>query len=214
MPTGYTCDVATGEVTDFRTFAMRCARAFGALVMLRDEPFSSPIPQSFEPNDYHIKALAVAEAELARLKRLTLNEAEHERDEAERQRVISYDERERSRIEQKRRYITMLSQVDSWEPPTPDHYDMKKFMREQLVESIKLDCSPSTYNSEPLPKVEKWLSGRIEAAQWDVEYHRKEYEKEVERTNGRNEWLAALRASLPPYAPTPTAPVNRRNGDG
>lgn len=37
MPTGYTASVQEGKVTEFRDFAMECARAFGALVMMRDE---------------------------------------------------------------------------------------------------------------------------------------------------------------------------------
>lgn len=36
MPTGYTADIKDG--IDFKTYAMNCARAFGACVMLRDEP--------------------------------------------------------------------------------------------------------------------------------------------------------------------------------
>ena len=34
MPTGYTADIKDG--IDFKTYAMNCARAFGARVMLRE----------------------------------------------------------------------------------------------------------------------------------------------------------------------------------
>ena len=45
MPTGYTSGVATGEIKDFKTYALQCARAFGACIMLRDEPMSDEIPK-------------------------------------------------------------------------------------------------------------------------------------------------------------------------
>ncbi len=63
MPTGYTADIAKGIT--FQQYAWSCARAFGALVMMRDEPSDAPIPEAFTPSDYHVKALAEARAKLA-----------------------------------------------------------------------------------------------------------------------------------------------------
>ena len=66
MPTGYTAELMEkGE--PFNRFVMRCARAFGALIDLRDAQMDAPIPEKFEPSDYHVKALAKALAELERL---------------------------------------------------------------------------------------------------------------------------------------------------
>ena len=64
MPTGYTAGVATGEIKDFKTYALQCARAFGACIMLRDEPMSDEIPE-FKPSDHYEKSLAKATADLA-----------------------------------------------------------------------------------------------------------------------------------------------------
>jgi hypothetical protein len=49
MPTGYTAAVADGTITEFPDFAMQCARAFGTLVLMRDEPQDAAIPEKFEP---------------------------------------------------------------------------------------------------------------------------------------------------------------------
>lgn len=68
MPTGYTADVADGKITDFVEYALQCARAFGACIMLRDEPISSEIPE-FQPSDYNANALAEAEKTLSRFSR-------------------------------------------------------------------------------------------------------------------------------------------------
>ena len=58
MPTGYTADIKDG--ISFQTYALNCARAFGACVMLRDEP-----------GDYHLKAMEKARNALAKLESLT-----------------------------------------------------------------------------------------------------------------------------------------------
>ena len=59
MPTGYTDRIYRGVETSFRTFMLECARGFGALVHLRDEP-GAPIPDVIPPSDYYAVALAKA----------------------------------------------------------------------------------------------------------------------------------------------------------
>ncbi len=59
MPTGYTAAVQNGTVTRFADFAMNCARAFGALVELRDE-MDAPIPDTFKPSTHHSESLKKA----------------------------------------------------------------------------------------------------------------------------------------------------------
>lgn len=63
MPTGYTADLTLD--TPFERFAMRCARAMGACVMMRDDPMDAPIPDKWEPDDYYRKRLEDAKAKLA-----------------------------------------------------------------------------------------------------------------------------------------------------
>ena len=47
MPTGYTAPIKDG--ISFNDFMWGCARAFGALIMMRDDPPGTPIPERFEP---------------------------------------------------------------------------------------------------------------------------------------------------------------------
>lgn len=54
MPTGYTVGIADGKITTFEQYAMTCARAFGALVMMRDDPFDAPIPEEIKVADYYV----------------------------------------------------------------------------------------------------------------------------------------------------------------
>ncbi len=50
MPTGYTDAVKDGITFD--QFVLGCARGMGALVMMRDEPSGTPIPERFEPSRF------------------------------------------------------------------------------------------------------------------------------------------------------------------
>ena len=37
MPTGYTAEILNGEIKTFPEFAKKCARAFGAMIHMRDD---------------------------------------------------------------------------------------------------------------------------------------------------------------------------------
>ncbi len=200
MPTGYTAPIAEGKIDNFPDFAMNCARAFGALVMMRDSPSDAEIPERFEPLDYHPKKIADLRAELVRLEAMTGADATAERDMLEAKRIAERTNYADRKLEQKERYEAMLVDVRKWVPPTTDHAEMKKFMIQQLEESIDFDCRPSEYMSDPLPSADEWLADAISVAQKDIKYHEEKHREEVERTEGRNEWLSALRDSLKTYA--------------
>ena len=196
MPTGYTAGVQSGKVTDFSEFAMQCARAFGALIMMRDEPSSAEIPERFEPSNFNLKRKAEAEAELKRLEVMTDEEIKVARDVAEAKRIADRTNYNDTKAEQKERYEAMLAKVDCWVPPTVDHAEMKKFMRDQLIESIDFDCSPSTWDEDPLPPAEDWHKNQVNKAHQDITYYEEKHNEEVARTESRNEWLRQLRESL------------------
>lgn len=194
MPTGYTADVGDGKVRDFSEFAMHCARAFGALVMMRDEPNGAEIPAKFEPSSYHVKALASAKERLAELESMT-------DDEKHRQSRLAYDgalaywrKAEAKRVETRDNYEAMLDKVLAWEPPTSQHTEMKSFMVEQLESSIKFDCNG--YAAPEQPTVAEWYADELARATRNIEYHEREDGKERERAEGRTEWVQALRESL------------------
>lgn len=198
MPTGYTADVKDG--ISFRTFAMNCARAFGACVTLRDEDGGGQhIPEKFEPSDYHEKELVKLRATLSEL-RLMTPERQCSRAEA------AYREAEDSRLKrlaenqiQIQSYRDMLEQVKLWTPPTDDHAELKKFMEEQLTSSIKFDDMQDYYSkpTEPLTG-EKWLEEQLASTIKSIRYHEEEHQKEVDRANERTAWVQALRGALPP----------------
>jgi len=190
MPTGYTTKLYN-EPQSFKNFIMRCARAFGALVNLRGEPLDTPIPDQFQPSTYHLKALEKAEAELEQLQHVD-PEAEWERETA------AITERNESNLlaakERRDRYMEMIAQVEAWEPPTPEHKELKTFMFSQIQESIKSDCSAYIHPTAPDP--ETWLRDKTRELERSIEYHKIEYQKELDRTANRNLWLKQLRESI------------------
>lgn len=194
MPTGYTANVPDG--ISFEQFVWQCARGMGALIMMRDEPSGAPIPERFEPSDYNAKKLQAAKDELTRLVNLTPDqmiaecEAEHAKLEAEKAERLAENEKQLAA------YRAMLDQVLAWVPPTKDHEGLKEFMADQIRQSIKFDDMSKHYKPEPMPSAYEWATKAIATTTREIEYHAKAHQEEVERTEARNEWIAALRKSL------------------
>lgn len=199
MPTGYTADVQDGKVTEFSDFALICARAFGALVNMRDEPHNAPIPEAFDPHtSYHDEMIAAAQATLTELAPLTAAECEQRTTADHADRLEYHSRRMREREEQRVRYEAMLAKAEVWEAPTPDHEGLRQFMIDQLKKSIDSDCAPyPRLDREPERLTgEAWRNIELSRATDDLAYHVEQRDKEIARTATRNAWLAALRASL------------------
>jgi len=195
MPTGYTADVGDGKVTDFRTFALICARQFGACIMQRDDPMNEP-PKHREPSDYNAKALATAKATLAELQAMTEDEAGRRADTEHSAAVAEHERYRAKRRDTKSRYRAMLRKVEAWHPPTSGHTEMRRFMIDQLMESIEFDCAE--YGGRPKHMTgAEWLSAKRAAASRDIGYHSQKHAEELERCAGANAWIDALYASLP-----------------
>ena len=193
MPTGYTAKVQDGAT--FEEFVWGCARAFGALIEMRDDAMDTPIPEQFEPSSYNTKRLAETKAELTRVLAMSdtdcATEAKAEYDKA-RQYKIEADAKDTQTAE---RYNAMIARVDDWEPPTPEHVELKRFMLQQLNESVRFDCGYERKEPKPFT-AQEWRTQKLEQLRRDVVYHQKEHEAELERTASRNKWIADLRESV------------------
>jgi hypothetical protein len=198
MPTGYTADVNSGKVTEFKEYALQCARAFGACILMRDDPADTPIPDEF-PADvaYHDKALIDAKALLFDLERMSDKERISGCDSFNIQAQREYIEQARKELEIRERYQAMLNQVREWVPPTHDHDKFKEFMIEQLVSSIDYDCTHYSKKGAPTDiTVDYWYNKQLESVKWSIEYHEKERLAEISRAKSRTDWVQALKKSL------------------
>jgi Tfp pilus assembly protein PilN len=198
MPTGYTAAIKGGLT--FEQFAMSCARAFGACISLRDESGGGEkIPERFEPSDYHQRALAKAQQELADVKALTPDACEQRATEEHRQAEEHRQQCLREVEDLRQKYDQMLDAVSEWVPPSADHRELRTFMRDQIEQSSKFDCDTEFY-TRPTPRLTgaEWKKQRIKTLQGSIVYHEEGHAAEVERTNQRNEWIRLLRESLQP----------------
>lgn len=202
MPTGYTHAVQEGKITTLREFALTCARAFGATIMMRDDPADKPIPEAFEPETkYYDEGIAEARATLAEVAALRDDQCEdraaHEFDEALKRHV----ERGAERTRQKARYQEMLGKVERWEVPD-DIRSLRDFMLEQLRSSIDFDCSESYRPEPPIRKTaQQWREATLAEASRALARYEQSRQEEIDRTAGRNAWIKSLRDSLPPAEP-------------
>lgn len=194
MPTGYTHCITKGAT--FEEFVWGCARAMGALVMMRDDPADAPIPERFEPSDWHAKRLFEAKAELATLLAMTdvdvAARAESEHIDA----VDSWARREHERHAQKAAYEAILARIDAMAVPE-SHAGFKEFMRKQVSESIDFDTG-HVWEKPKAVTGEEWKRSRVERLRSEIAFCEQMHAQEVERTNERNEWLATLRQIVPP----------------
>lgn len=196
MPTGFTDAVGSGEVTDFSEYALTCARAFGACVMIRDTPISSEIPV-FEVSDYHANRWMEAREKLKEFEsmddssRRELYEKENAADvEAAKRRIEEKNQR-------RERYEKMLEKARAFTPPSPEHDNYAKFIVEQLEKSIEWDCD-TEIDEQSMTQIpfEEWQQRKLKTLNRNVSYHAKENENEIENTATRNKWVRQLKEAL------------------
>jgi len=178
-------------------FVMGCARAFGALIDLRDSPSDAPIPDKFEPSNYNAKRLIESREKLAMFKAMTgaekasFGQAEKAADIQRIERWLEKDQASNVRLKD------MAAQVQAWNPPTKEHQGLKDFMLQQLdVSKNNVDYIQSLL-SEALAKsaMTYYETALLNAAQ-DIDYHTDENAKEIERANERTEWVRQLKLSI------------------
>jgi hypothetical protein len=200
MPTGYTAAVADGKVTDFRTFALRCARGFGAAVMQRDNPMDE-LPKHREESGFYARTLREAEADAARLAAMSLDEAQVAMAAEIAEEEARIVEARGTTSETNSRYEAMLAQVLQWEPPSPDHIEFRDFMVTQLRLSIGTFTERYWREEDRPAAVGDWLAARRVKAAGRIEQYQKEVAEERERCRNANAWIDALYASLGEQVP-------------
>jgi hypothetical protein len=198
LPTGYTSDIYDNKPVTFREFALQCARNFGALITMRDDPFDAPIPDEFKPSDYHQRRLVELRTELDRLvawRNMQSPQIDQMINEEFEKNLEAHKETWKRKEQLKGRYLDMLEQVQRWIPPSSDHQNLKQFMLDQLNESLEFDTRH--ISTPPVRKGrEEWLKERINTITREIEYHRRENQAEEERARKRTEWVRLLKESL------------------
>jgi len=194
MPTGYTEAVKDG--ISFQEFAMRCVRAMGVCITLRDEPSGAPIPERFEPSPCYKDALKKSSEELNDFFHMTSEDITAANLAKYNEEVEYHTRRLKEVSELHAKYTAMLDQVRAWVPPREEHEGFKRFMIDQLRASIDQDCDTS-YFTEPVRITdEQWIIEERKRLQRSLDYHTKHYEEEIERAAKRTLWMQQFRESI------------------
>ena len=156
----------------------------------------TPIPK-FKPNKFYVEMAEKAPRKVAELLAMT-----------EKQKVELGKKLKKESIERNQGYITralkenerleeMEQKVLGWTPPTPDHTELKKFMLEQINTSKNsLDYSQRALKSAEDQTAIEYFMAELRSAERDVKYYNEHLQKEVERSEERNQWVEDLKASL------------------
>lgn len=198
MPTGYTAAIKDG--ISFERFTWNCARSFGALITMRDEPSGAPIHEEFKVSDFYASELAKAEDRLAVLQAMSDEESCAAAAAAHTEAVARVEKLLAEAQDLRSKYEAMLDKVTAWTPPTPDHLGLKDFMVDQLRKSIDFDCSTEYITQPVLKDGAAWRADAIARAGRLIKHYVEMHAEEVTRTAERNAWIRALRESVPPPA--------------
>jgi len=196
MPTGYTAMLIEEREITFEDFALKCARAFGALVEMRDESLDAKIPEEFKVSEYHTVELNKAIKKLNEFKTFSPDDYTKKAKEKFEQDIADYERRFEKNKLTRQRYSDMLIKVKDWKEPSADHEELKKFMIEQIESSIKFDVYDP--DKPVIMTGEEWVNKELSSITWNIEYHTKKHQEEVERVASRNRWVKQLRDSLSP----------------
>lgn len=200
MPTGYTADIYEGKDVSFEDFALNCARAFGAFAHLRDNP-KAELSDKLSVDEYYVKQFEKAEADLEKVKYMTDEDFAIEAEKSYNEKQSYLQQTIRRHRELRARYENMLQQVNEWTVPTEQHTEFKKFMVDQLEQSIEFDTSVERYENElanlSVETVAEAKERITEDVEWVFDYARKQLEREEEEAVAkRSEWVGALFRSL------------------
>jgi hypothetical protein len=194
MPTGYTCIIEDKDGTTFREYALRCARAFGACIMQRDDDSNEP-PKPRLPDQRYVESLAKAERDLRELESSTPASFYAKW----RTEVMEVDRRNaeyrREHAVKAARYAKMRAQVEAWSPPTLEHRGLKEFMLGQIDVSHRADEEP--YQAHVAESEEAYRLEQLELARDRVASLRQRVAEDAESANKSTDWLTRLEASLP-----------------
>lgn len=201
MPSGYTA-IFEKRVPSFSEWVWQCARGMGAFIHMRDDSLDAPIrlPKENEFSSYHEDAIKKASSDLQKYSTMSLESAQLIMNKEYDRMVKDAKESIKERSVLRARYETMLAQVEAWNPPTPDHDNFKKFMKDQLIQSIDWDCSVSYWQEKidaPRQTAKEWLADMVTSTKHDIEYHTKHLAEDKARNKERANWIQALIDSVP-----------------
>lgn len=203
MPTGYTAGIEDGTITTGKDFLKLCTRAFGIAIDLRDEPLSVSTPTKFVLDTYYKDRVDRARIELELAKNMSFEDAKAEMMKSHAENVAIYKSLAERDIENNKKYAKVKAEVKAWNPPTEEHYDIKRFALEQInmciakqewIDEYLQKANEKLDNSDEA--VEKYITEKIECCYENVKRAENNLKEELERVANKNTWMEQFLNSL------------------
>jgi len=201
MPTGYTHEITERDVS-FEEFVWTCAHGIGAFIMSRDDSFDAPLPLEYKASEYHKEGIEEAEKRIAEINKIS-DSALKKKLVAQQKKDKKYHESELKKAEiELERVKVIIHGIIRWVLPTKEHKGFKDFMIEQISLQEGESKNSVEYHKKALAElkeinVENYRTQELADATRDLEYHKKHWQEEQDRTKERNEWIKALVDSVP-----------------
>lgn len=199
MPTGYTYAVQNGEDKTLEDYILKCARNFGALMHMRDEPMSAEI-RYLEESDYHPNKVKYYYSQLAEYGAMNEEDWQISLDEEHQSQIDKREKRIDAFYEERQRVARMLSKVVKWQPPTEEHEGLKHFAISQLELILNGEYGVNNetflYKEIKKPSLEEYKTEKITHAREMISYHNKRMEEDRKSNKKINKWISDLFDSL------------------
>lgn len=193
MPTGYTAGLK--KDTSFKDFTFKCARAFKALNHMEDAPDNAPITLPTKDNRYE-KLLKEAKSKLDEFNKLSPTELVILKDDEERAEYAKQTQYNEEKVTLEEIYQSMFRKVRVWVPPTAEHLTLKKFMIQQLEESIKYDCTIDDKEGIYELSFDAWYKNKLEKLLKDIKFYSEKKEEYEHNYNEDVTWINYLLKSF------------------
>ena len=156
------------------------------------------------PSTYHSEQIERANKQIGEINSLSDEELIINRKKQIAESIEDYRLSKAKNVDLASRYTKMIEEAKKWTPSTDEHMGIKKFMIEQLEESLKFDCGGTFYDDtiKSLEEEFKTLDGSkirkefLEDKEKNIEYHTTEHKKEVERCEKNNLFVEQFFNSL------------------
>lgn len=203
MPTGYTAGIEDGSITTGKDFLKLCTRAFGIAIELKDEPLSVPTPTKFEPNIFYKDKIDREKAELEKCEKMSFEDARAKMVKYHEDMIRMYQRMAENSIERNKKYAKVRAEVESWIPPTTEHYNLKSFALEQIDMCIITQEQIDEWLEQANEKlddsdeaVEKFINEHIKSCIKDVKRAEENWKEELKRVAEKNDWMEKFLSSL------------------
>lgn len=197
MKTGYTDAISKGD-TSAKNFIMRCARGFGALAFMRDEPLDALIPETIPEETYYIECYERECKRLEELKAMTPEDIHREAQKEYEDNKLKWEKTVENDLAENAKYDEMIKKVEAWDCSINlDLQPLKDYALDQL-RICKTDPEWAKRHLEDIEPQsdEDWYRYEMESCLRDISHFRDKIEKDKKWNADCNKWLSDLRKSL------------------